>query len=82
MFRMTCPHYPNFSAEWCRCVADMKKPRMGSTIAYIPFGALIEAAQMRHYHEKLLQLDLVANILTKINIGLATLCVSCVLSNS
>ena len=53
MFRMTCPHYPNFSAEWCRCVADMKKPRMGSTIAYIPFGALIEAAQMRHYHEKL-----------------------------
>ena len=36
MFRMTCPHYPNFSAEWCRCVADMKKPRMGSTIEVTP----------------------------------------------
>ena len=30
----------------------MKNPRMGSTLAYIPFGDLIEAAQMRHYHKK------------------------------
>ena len=41
-----------FLSEWCRCVADMKNPRMGSTLAYIPFGDLIEAAQMRHYHKK------------------------------
>ena len=43
---------PYFLSEWCRCVADMKNPRMGSTLAYIPFGDLIEAAQMRHYHKK------------------------------
>jgi hypothetical protein len=30
----------------------MKKPPMGSTKAYIPLVALIEAAQMRHYHKK------------------------------
>ena len=42
-------------SEWCRCVADMKKPRMGSTKAYVPFGALIEAAQVRHYHNKLVE---------------------------
>ena len=42
-------------SEWCRCDDDMKKPRMGSTKAYVPFGALIEAAQMRHYHNKLVE---------------------------
>ena len=41
-----------FLSEWRRCVVDMKNPRMGSTKAYIPFGDLIEAAQMRHYHKK------------------------------
>ena len=41
-----------FLSEWCRCVADMKNPRMGSTKMYVPFGDLIEAAQMRHYHKK------------------------------
>ena len=30
----------------------MKKPRMGSTKAYVPFGGLIEAPQMRRYHKK------------------------------
>ena len=44
----------NFSSEWCRCGADMKKPPMGSTKAYIPLVALIEAPQMRRYHGKLL----------------------------
>ena len=43
-----------FLSEWCRCGADMKKPRMGSTKAYIPFGGMIEAPQMRRYHKKLL----------------------------
>ena len=41
-----------FLSEWRRCVADMKNPRMVSTLAYVPFGDLIEAAQMRHYHKK------------------------------
>ena len=41
-----------FLSERRRCGADMKNPRMGSTLAYIPFGDLIEAAQMRHYHKK------------------------------
>ena len=44
----------NFSSERCRCGADMKKPPMGSTKAYIPLVALIEAPQMRRYHGKLL----------------------------
>ena len=44
-----------FLSEWRRCVADMKNPRMGSTLAYVPFGDLIEAAQMRHYHKKYLR---------------------------
>ena len=44
----------NFSSEWCICGADMKKPPMGSTIAYVPLVALIEAPQMRRYHGKLL----------------------------
>ena len=35
----------------------MKKARMGSTKAYNPFGLLIEAAQMRHYHKKLKVFD-------------------------
>ena len=35
----------------------MKKARMGSTKAYIPFGLLIEASQMRHYHNKLKVFD-------------------------
>ena len=26
-------------------------------MAYVPFGVLIEAAQMRHYHKKLLDAD-------------------------
>ena len=45
---------PNFSSERCRCGADMKKPPMGSTKAYIPLVSLIEAPQMRRYHGKLL----------------------------
>ena len=40
--------------EWCRCGADMKKPRM-VVLTYVPFGALIEAAQMHHYHNKLVE---------------------------
>ena len=36
----------NFLSEWCRCVADMKKPPMGSTMTYVPLVVLIEAAQM------------------------------------
>ena len=42
-------------SEWCSSGADMKKPRMGSTKAYIPFGALIEASLMRRYHNKLVE---------------------------
>ena len=49
--------FHNFLSEWCRCGADMKKARMGSTKAYIPFGLLIEASQMRHYHKKLKVFD-------------------------
>ncbi len=45
----------NFLLEWCRCVADMKNPPMGST-QYIPLVDLIDAAQMRLYHKKLLLL--------------------------
>jgi hypothetical protein len=36
----------------------MKKPWMDSTIAYIPFRALIEASLMRRYHKKLLVVSL------------------------
>ncbi len=32
----------------------MRKPRMGSTLRYVPFGAWIEAPLMRRYHNKLL----------------------------
>ena len=35
----------NFLIEGCRCGLDMRKPRMDSTKAYIPFGALIERPQ-------------------------------------
>ena len=48
-----CASYINLLSEFCRCGADMKKPRMGSTKAYVPFGGLIESPQMRHYHKKL-----------------------------
>ena len=52
IFLVRVPITIYFLSEWCRCGADMKNPRMGSTLAYIPFGDLIEAAQMRHYHKK------------------------------
>ena len=44
---------PNLLSEWCRCGADMKKAWMGSTLMYVPFRLLIEASQMRRYHNKL-----------------------------
>ena len=42
------PKFSNLS------LIQMKKPPMGSTKAYVPLVALIEAPQMRRYHEKLL----------------------------
>ena len=41
-------------SEWCRCGTDMKKPRM-VVLTYVPFGALIEAAQKRRYNNKLVE---------------------------
>ena len=64
-------HIPNFLSEWCRCGDDMKNPRMGSTKAYIPFGDLIEAPQMRHYHKKLLD-ALVVLTSTSVDANLVT----------
>ena len=48
-------------SEWCRCGADMKKPRMGSTKAYVPFGALIERPRMTSFHNKLLDAYAIKN---------------------
>ena len=44
---------PNLLSKVVRLGLDMKIARMGSTLAYIPFGDLIEAAQMRLFHKKL-----------------------------
>ena len=46
--------WANLLSEWCRSGADMREPRMGSTLRYVPFGAWIEASLMRRYHNKLL----------------------------
>ena len=64
----------NFLLEGVRCGLDMKNPRMGSTKAYIPFGDLIEAPQMRHYHKKFKKLldTLVVLTSTSINADLVT----------
>ena len=48
----------NLLIEQRYCGADMKKPRMGHTMTYFPFGALIEAPLMRRYHNKLLEVSL------------------------
>ena len=68
---MNSQHIPNFLSEWCRCGDDMKNPRLGSTKAYIPFGDLIEAPQMRHYHKKLLD-ALVVLTSTSVDANLVT----------
>ena len=43
---------------WCQ----MKEPRMGSTLTYVPFGVLSLAPQIAAYHAKLVHEELVVLI--------------------
>ena len=43
----------NLASEVVRRGADMKKPRMGSTLKYVPFGDFTEVPQIAAYHAKL-----------------------------
>ena len=76
IFRRTPPHHGyKFLARSAICGLDKEESPDGIYLAYFPFGLKIERPETTPYHEKLLELDLVTNVLTKVNILLATLSV-------